>query len=423
MSSYKSYSSYKDSGIAWFPNMPTEWKSIKVKHVFKERIDKGFPEEPLLAATQTKGVVRKENYETRTVTAQKDFHLLKLVRLGDFVISLRSFQGGIEIAHEQGIISPAYTVMIPQVSIDREYFKYLYKAKYFIDGLTTFVTGIREGQNIDYSKFRRSLVPLPSKPEQTAIANFLDKKTAEIKQFIELKEKTIALLKERKTAIINQAVTKGLNPNVEMKDSGIEWLGEVPKHWEVKRLKSSFYLRKDTVGENSDNYTLLSLTQNGVIERDMENLQGKFPASFDTYQIVEEEDLIFCLFDMDVTPRTVGYSKFHGMITGAYTVLKTYKNLVKEYFYWLCLSADEGKKLRRNYTGLRSTIKKDTFLSMSVSFPPKNEQQQIVEYLNQKTSTIDKIIATITTQIKHQKELRKTLINDVVTGKIKVENN
>src|SRR5690606_29258925 len=115
-----------------------------------ERVQKGFPSEPLLAATQNKGVVRKDDYGARTVTATKDLHLLKLVETGDFVISLRSFQGGIELAHCRGIISPAYTILEPRPGTQRAYFKSFFKSSSFIDGLTLFVTGIREGQNIDY---------------------------------------------------------------------------------------------------------------------------------------------------------------------------------------------------------------------------------------------------------------------------------
>src|SRR5439155_16017806 len=168
----KTYPVIKDSGVPWLGKVPEHWELRRTKRLLRERVQKGLPEEPLLAATQTRGVVRKEQYENRTVLALKDLHLLKLVRVGDFVISLRSFQGGIEYAREQGIISPAYTILYP---IDQEthgYLAWLFKSKPYIENLTLFVTGIRQGQNIDYEKLSRSELLLPPLPEQSAIVRF-----------------------------------------------------------------------------------------------------------------------------------------------------------------------------------------------------------------------------------------------------------
>ena len=140
----KPYPAYKDSGVPWLGEVPEHWKLKRTKTVLRERSQKGFPDEPLLAATQTKGVVRKELYENRTVLALKDLHLLKLVRVNDFVISLRSFQGGIEFAHEQGIISPAYTILYPVEAQNHGFLAWLFKSKPYIENLSLFVTGIRE---------------------------------------------------------------------------------------------------------------------------------------------------------------------------------------------------------------------------------------------------------------------------------------
>ncbi|MEA1869939.1 MAG: restriction endonuclease subunit S, partial [Euryarchaeota archaeon] len=212
----KTYPEYKDSGAPWLGEVPEHWGIRKIKYLFSERVQKGFPDEPLLAATQTKGVVQKDHYEHRTVLAQKDLHLLKFVKLGDFVISLRSFQGGIEYAYHQGIISPAYTVMVPTSPIISNYFRHLAKSRTFIGLLKTCVTGIREGQNIDYTRLRRSSIHLPSEVEQNQIARFLDHKTRLIANFIRNKERLIELLQEQKQVIINRAVTRGIDPNVRL---------------------------------------------------------------------------------------------------------------------------------------------------------------------------------------------------------------
>ena len=167
-----------------------------MKYLFNERSEKGHPDEPLLVASQNMGVVPKTIYESRTVEAQKDLHLLKLVRIGDFVISLRSFQGGLEYAYYQGIISPAYTILIPHEPMTASYFRYLAKSKLFIGLLTLCVTGIREGQNIDYSKLRDHLLPVPPRDEQDQIVRYLDWQVSKINRLIAAKRKEIGLTRE-----------------------------------------------------------------------------------------------------------------------------------------------------------------------------------------------------------------------------------
>ena len=201
------YPATKHSGADWLGDVPEHWELRRTKTLLKQRTEKGFPNEPLLAATQTKGVVRKEQYENRTVLAFKDLHLLKLVRVGDFVISLRSFQGGIEYARERGIISPAYTVLFPVRPDDHGYLAHLFKSVPYVENLSLFVTGIRQGQNIDYARLARSRLPLPPRAEQVAIVRFLDHADRRIRRYIRAKEKLIALLEEQKQAIIHRAVT------------------------------------------------------------------------------------------------------------------------------------------------------------------------------------------------------------------------
>lgn len=198
----KPYDAYRNVDEIWIHELPMHWETVKIKRLFDERVEKGYPEEPLLAATQNMGVVPKNVYGQRTVEATKDLELLKLVRKGDFVISLRSFQGGIELAHYQGIISPAYTVMIPK-GITTEYFKHLAKSKVFIELLKQCVTGIREGQNIDYTKLKGIRIPVPPIEEQIKIAAYLDSIDARIDARI----KEISLLKKYKASISSDIVT------------------------------------------------------------------------------------------------------------------------------------------------------------------------------------------------------------------------
>lgn len=198
------------------------------------------------------------------------------------------------------------------------------------------------------------------------------------------------------------------------KDSGVEWLGEVPSHWNLIPNKYIFKLRKNVVGKRSSEYDLLSLSLKGVVKRDMENPEGKFPAEFDTYQEVKEGDFIFCLFDVEETPRTVGLSSYHGMITGAYTIFET-NNVDKKFIYYFYLNLDSDKRLKPLYKGLRNTISKETFFSFNTFIPPLSEQQKIAQFLDDKTAKIDQAVDLAEKQIALLKEHKQILIQNAVT--------
>lgn len=414
------YEKYKDSGQFWLGEVPAHWNFLKMKYVFSERSQKGFPNEPLLSATQNHGVIPQSLYENRVVTATKGLESLKLVEVGDFVISLRSFQGGIEYAYYRGIISPAYTILTPK-GIDASYFKHFGKSGIFIDLLKSTVTGIREGQNVDYGKLREYYLPIPPIEEQRSMALYLDSATSEIDKAIAQQQRMIDLLNERKQIIIQNAVIKGLDPDVPMKDSGVDWIGDIPAHWEWTANKYIFRPYKKIVGEKAKDYTLLSLSKQGVIKRDLDNPTGKFPTSFDTYQEVNPGDFIFCFFDNEETPRTVGLSTYRGMITGAYDVLKVInKEFDARYLLYYFLTIDEAKRFRPLWRGLRKTIPFDSFMKYKIAQPPLEEQKRIVTYLDLQMQEIDRGILNMEKTIETLQERKRIIINDVVTGKIKV---
>lgn len=199
------------------------------------------------------------------------------------------------------------------------------------------------------------------------------------------------------------------------KDSGVEWLGDIPASWSLLANKHIFRLKKKQVGKRSNEYDLLSLTLRGVIKRDMENPEGKFPAEFDTYQEVQCGDFIFCLFDVEETPRTVGLSPFNGMITGAYTVFEPNDNFDNRFLYYFYLNLDAKKRLKPLYRGLRNTIPKDSFLSFKTFVPPHEQQTRIANFLDKKTAQIDDAIAIKEQQISLLKERKQIIIQQAVT--------
>ncbi|MCD9085814.1 restriction endonuclease subunit S [Stenotrophomonas sp. SY1] len=200
-----------------------------------------------------------------------------------------------------------------------------------------------------------------------------------------------------------------------MKDSGVKWLEEVPETWDTAPLKSFLQLRRDIVGTESANTKLLSLTLQGVIERDLENKAGKLPASFDSYQRIAAGEMVFCLFDMDETPRTVGVAPQDGMLTGAYTVFRPKNEIWARYLYYFFLHVDEYKRLKPFYKGLRKTIRPGPFLSIQVPHPDELKAQAIVDFLDRATSRIDTLIAKKTSFIELLREKRQALITHAVT--------
>ena len=200
------------------------------------------------------------------------------------------------------------------------------------------------------------------------------------------------------------------------KDSGVEWLGQLHESWDLLPNKHIFKLKKNLVGKRSKEYELLSLTLNGVIKRDMENPEGKFPAEFDTYQEVKSGDFIFCHFDVEETPRTVGLSRFDGMITGAYTVYQVNaKKFCPNFLYYFYLNLDTGKRLKPLYKGLRNTIGKDIFGEFKTFIPNYSEQVKISNFLDQKATEIDQAIAIKEQQIALLNERKQIVIQKAVT--------
>jgi type I restriction enzyme S subunit len=207
------------------------------KRVFEQKREPAAADDEQLSVTQKHGVMPQNLFmvmDDRKVTlALAGTDNFKHVDEGDFVISLRSFEGGIELSQYKGCISPAYTCLRARKPIGEGYYKFTMKSKDFISALQSVTQGIRDGKNISYAEFSKLSIPYPPVEEQTAIASFLDRETAKIDALIAEQQRLIELLKEKRQAVISHAVTKGLNPNALMKDSGVEWLGEVPEHWKI----------------------------------------------------------------------------------------------------------------------------------------------------------------------------------------------
>lgn len=416
----KPYAEYKESGLPWLGQMPRHWGSRRMKFLFRERSEKGFPKEPLLAATQSKGVVRKEDYALRTVTATSGLENLKLVQIGDFVISLRSFQGGIEVSHARGIISPAYTVLYPRDGFDPRYFKIFFKSADFIQSLTLFVTGIREGQNIDYERLSRAFMPLPPTSEQIAIVRFLDWANGRLERTIRVKREIVALLNEQKQVIIHRAVTRGLDPSAPLKNSGITWLGQIPAHWQQHALWTLSRLRTE---QNPGNLPLLSVfLDRGVIRYEDGGGQVHAPSlDLSNYQVVHAGD--FVLNNQQAWRGSVGVSNHEGIISPAYIVLALSDRLDPIFANYLMRSkamVDQFVAASKGVGDIQRQVFWPFLRKVQVPVPSAREQRAIVEYLSRETAGLTRSISHQEREIELLREYRSRLVTDVVTGKLDV---
>lgn len=223
----------KDSGIEWVGQFPNNWKLKKGKYLFKQHNNRGNLKcLQLLSPSQKFGVIPQTLLEELTtqnvvkVSEKANLNDFKTVHVGDFCISLRSFQGGFEYSRYEGVVSPAYQIFSAiGDNLCDGYYRYLFKDKSFIDKMNSYTMTLRDGKNIAFDDFGNTYIPVPPKSEQEKIANFLDSKCSEIDAISADIQKEIEILEQYKRSVITEAVTKGLNPDVEMKDSGIEWVG------------------------------------------------------------------------------------------------------------------------------------------------------------------------------------------------------
>ena len=272
-----------------------------------------------------------------------------------------------------------------------------------------------------YTEMKSIYLPVPTIEEQDQIVRFLDWKLAKINKLIRAKKKQIALLNEQKQVIINHAVTKGLDPNVPMKDSGIEWIGTIPEHWKVLYL-SQTATEQSISNKDIRNQNLLSLSYGKIINKDINTTDGLLPASFDTYQIVHNGNIILRLTDLqnDHKSLQVGLVTQTGIITFAYTCLLPRRNVVPEFLYLLLHSYDVSKVFYGMGGGVRQSIGFDDIRRLLIPVPPLGEQKQIVDFCYTKSDFIEGLIVSIEKEILLLTEYRTRLISDVVTGKVDV---
>lgn len=390
----------KDSHVVWMGKIPACWKVIPVKYVVN--IENGSdPKKEGLTPVYGSG-----NASFKTCGEHKEGPAVLLGRKGTLNIP----------QYVEGKYWNVDTAFDAKPVDDYNLKLFYYSAICFdYDNYST-QTALPSMTQSTYNNFR---VPLPSSDEQNRIVNYLDSKCSEIDAISADIQKEIETLEQYKRSVITEAVTKGLNPEAEMKDSGIEWVGNVPAHWDVLANKYVMKKRKDICTKwNGEN--VLSLTMNGVIVRDLDNPVGKMPTTFDGYQFVYSGNLLMCLFDYDVTPRCVGIVKNAGVTSPAYSRFELKENATLEYFYYYYLMIDFTKELLHLAKNLRHSFTEEQLGALKVPLPPLDEQKNIATYLDSKCKEIESVIASKKQQLTVIDSYKKSLIYEYVTGKKEV---
>ena len=413
----------KSSGIAWIGTIPKCWETDKLKYHLRTNEPRNPGDVVVLSLYRELGVIPKDSRDDNHNVTSEDTSKYKYVRPGDFVINkMKAWQGSVAVSEYEGIVSPAYFVYeFTDDTIFKRYFHYLLRSCYK-DEFMRLSGGIRVGQwDLPADALENTPILIPPMDEQCRIADFLDAKCAEIDALTADIQSQIDTLEQYKRSVITETVTKGLNPDAETKDSGIEWVGAIPAHWSIHPVYNYFGERKNKNSfGNEDN--LLSLSYGRVIRKDINTSDGLLPESFNTYNIVEAGDIIIRPTDLQNDKRSLrtGLVKEHGIITSAYIDLCPLKQVDSRYFHFLLHAYDVMKVFYNMGNGVRQGLNYSEFSRLMVFEPPYEEQVAMADYLETKVTEVDAIIEQKKEQMAVLDAYKRSLIFEYVTGKKEV---
>lgn len=409
----------KHSGVQWIGDIPKDWDIDTIGNLYTLRNEKVSDKDYPPLSVSKMGVVPQ--LETAAKTDDGDNR--KLVKVGDFAINSRSDRrGSCGISAYDGSVSLINTVITPREQMNPRFYSWLFHSELFADEFYKWGHGIVDDLwTTRWQEMKRISIVAPSSEEQQKIASFLDRKCCEIDEMIALQEKIIEELKAYKQSVITEAVTKGLNPDVPMKDSGIEWIGEIPEHWKVDLLSLLFEEHKQrNTGLLCKN--LLSLSYGKIVRKNIDSVGGLLPQSYDGYNIVDKGDIVFRLTDLQNDKKSLrtGLVRERGIVTSAYVTLRSRKPVLSAYYQYLFHSYDVMKVFYGMGDGVRQGMNYGDLRKMLIVTPPHSEQNEIVEFLDTKCTEIDNLISIKLSKIDSLKEYKKSIIYEYITGKKEV---
>lgn len=410
----------KDSGIEWIGQIPENWKILKFKNI--GTYINGYAFKPEDWTSEGKAIIRIQDLtgsNNKPNYYDKQLDIKYNVSNGDFLISWAATLDAFIWNKEDAWLNQHIFKAIPNRIMHNKYFFWLIK-----EAMQNMNNDNKHGimmQHVTLNVFNNFLVPIPPISEQKKIADYLDKRCEKIDTAIDNQKQIIENLKEYKQSLITETVTKGLNPNVKLKDSGIEWIGSIPEHWEIRKLSRLFKERK-CKNTGMKEHNVLSLSYGKIKKRDIENNMGLLPESFETYNIVIPGNIVLRLTDLQNDHRSLrtGLVKEVGIITSAYVTMERIMDIDEDYYHKLLHTFDIMKGFYNMGDGVRQSLKFNELNKLLLPQPPLSEQKEIAEYLDTKCNQIDEAIKQKEETISKLEEYKKSLIFECVTGKKEV---
>ncbi|EAK0960406.1 restriction endonuclease subunit S [Campylobacter upsaliensis] len=421
--------SYKPSSIKWLGEIPQSWENVSIRSCFTESNQRCNTDSyPLLSVTIANGIIYQDNIENKKDISNDDKSNYKIVPLNAVAYNkMRMWQGAVGVnTLTTGIVSPAYIVAIPNEKILPNFVSYLFKSKIMIGEFDKNSYGLcLDMNNLRYDDFRNIKIPLPPLQEQKEIAEFLDKKCEKIQNYINKKQKLITLLQEKKQALINEVVAKGLNPNIESKNSGIEYLGLIPHHWEVKKLKyvGKVVLGKMLCNEYQKGYShcyYLKSKNLQWLNVEVSQVEKMWFSEYEKslYRIKKDDLLVSeggevgktCIWNNELAECYIQNS-VHKITLNKFNNAKFF---LYAFFAYGKLGVFDSVVSRVSIAHL--VLEK--LINVDMVVPPLQEQKEIAAFLDSKVAQIDSVIEKTKKQIELVKEYKNTLINEAVCGRI-----
>lgn len=411
-------------GQSWTGTLPSGWRISRAKRVFAQSNQRAEPGDEQLSVTQKDGVVcQRDLLESgqKVVLALSGTENFKHIAVDDFVISLRSFQGGIEWSRVAGCVSPAYTVLRALMPIHPGFWGYVFKSTAFIAALRSIIDeGVRDGKSISYEQFGETALQIPPLNEQRDIAGYLDRSTHRIDTLVAKKTRFIELLREKRQALITHVVTKGLDDEVPMKNSGAAWLGAVPAHWAVIQSRRIFAERNEKARDN-DTHLTVSQKYGLLPQREFMKREGRRVVIVQKgHEILKRVHVGDFVISMRSFQGGLEYSEHEGSVSSAYVPLVPTKFVVPRYFRWLFKSSNYIQALQSTSDLVRDgqALRFENFTKVPLPVVPEAEQEAIAEFIDRATSRIDLLITKTERSLELLREHRAALITAAVTGKI-----
>lgn len=418
------YTNVRPSELSWAPLIPEHWEVRRAKYIFNLERRPVRAEDEVVTAFRDGEVTLRKNRRTAGFTNSEKEIGYQGVRKGDLVIhAMDAFAGAVGVSDLDGKCTPVYSCCTPVELISIGFYGRMLRTMALTGFIESLSKGIRErSTDFRWREFAEQSLPVPPLAEQQAISRYVDREVERIENLIAKKQTLVRLLKEKRDAIISRIVTKGINPSVATKSAKASWLNAIPRHWSEAPFSAVSEERKTkNVGMQENN--LLSLSYGKIVRKDINTNDGLLPASFETYQIIERDDVIFRFTDLQNDKRSLrsAISTERGIITSAYLAV-VLKGIVPQYFNYLMRAYDLHKVFYAMGGGLRQSLSYDDVKRMPILLPTRDEQIDIVDFLDRETLRIDSLVQKVTRSIELLREHRTALITAAVTGKIDVRN-